>query len=81
MTLKGPIPRRVRAGKGGTIRRITERTSPRVFKHIALPAPSGIALLGAGLLLGIAISKNIRSPTFGWEWWTRIASLGLGLLT
>ena len=27
------------AGKGGTIRRITERTSPRVFKHIALSAP------------------------------------------
>src|SRR6476660_564421 len=27
------------AGKGGTIRRITERTSHRVFKHIALPAP------------------------------------------
>jgi len=28
------------AGKGGTIQRITERTSPRVFKHIALPNPS-----------------------------------------
>jgi polyphosphate kinase 2 len=28
------------AGKGGTIRRITERTSPRVFKHIALPSPT-----------------------------------------
>lgn len=28
------------AGKGGTIQRITERTSPRVFKHIALPAPN-----------------------------------------
>ena len=28
------------AGKGGTIRRITERTSPRVFKHIALPVPT-----------------------------------------
>ncbi len=28
------------AGKGGTIQRITERTSPRVFKHIALPTPS-----------------------------------------
>ena len=28
------------AGKGGTIRRITERASPRVFKHIALPAPT-----------------------------------------
>ena len=27
------------AGKGGTIQRITERTSPRVFKHIALPSP------------------------------------------
>ena len=27
------------AGKGGTIRRITERTSPRVFKHVALPTP------------------------------------------
>jgi polyphosphate kinase 2 len=28
------------AGKGGTIRRITERTNPRVFRHIALPAPT-----------------------------------------
>jgi polyphosphate kinase 2 len=27
------------AGKGGTIQRIRERTSPRVFKHIALPTP------------------------------------------
>ncbi len=28
------------AGKGGTIRRITERTNPRVFRHVALPAPN-----------------------------------------
>jgi polyphosphate kinase 2 len=28
------------AGKGGVIRRITERTSPRVFRIAALPAPS-----------------------------------------
>ena len=28
------------AGKGGTIRAITERLSPRVFKHIALAAPT-----------------------------------------
>ncbi len=28
------------AGKGGVISRITERCSPRVFKHVALPAPS-----------------------------------------
>ena len=30
------------AGKGGTIRRITERVSPRVFRVVALPTrPSG----------------------------------------
>jgi len=28
------------AGKGGTIKRITERVSPRVFRTVALPAPS-----------------------------------------
>ena len=28
------------AGKGGVISRITELTSPRVFRHVALPAPS-----------------------------------------
>src|SRR5215212_4656535 len=28
------------AGKGGTIRAITERVSPRVFRVSALPAPS-----------------------------------------
>ena len=29
------------AGKGGTIKRITERVSPRVFKVVALSAPDG----------------------------------------
>ncbi len=29
-----------RAGKGGTIKRITERVSPRVFRVAALPAPT-----------------------------------------
>jgi polyphosphate kinase 2 (PPK2 family) len=28
------------AGKGGTIKAITERVSPRVFRVVALPAPS-----------------------------------------
>ncbi len=28
------------AGKGGVIHRILERVSPRVFRHVALPAPS-----------------------------------------
>src|SRR6478672_8641258 len=28
------------AGKGGTIKRITERVSPRVFRIVALPAPT-----------------------------------------
>ena len=32
--------RRDAAGKGGTIRAITERVSPRVFRLVALPAPS-----------------------------------------
>ena len=29
------------AGKGGTIKAITDRVSPRVFRLVALPAPSG----------------------------------------
>jgi polyphosphate kinase len=29
------------AGKGGTIKALTERVSPRVFRVVALPAPSG----------------------------------------
>src|SRR6187549_3478065 len=28
------------AGKGGTIRAISERVSPRIFRVVALPAPS-----------------------------------------
>src|SRR6516165_11504236 len=28
------------AGKGGTIKRIVERVSPRVFRVVALPAPT-----------------------------------------
>jgi polyphosphate kinase 2 (PPK2 family) len=28
------------AGKGGTIKRITERVSPRVFRVVALPTPT-----------------------------------------
>jgi hypothetical protein len=32
--------RRTTAGKGDTIKRITERVSPRVFRVVALPAPT-----------------------------------------
>ncbi|NNC01194.1 polyphosphate kinase 2, partial [Corallococcus exiguus] len=28
------------AGKGGVISRITQRVSPRVFRHVALPTPT-----------------------------------------
>src|SRR5690348_5559814 len=28
------------AGKGGVIHRVMERVSPRVFRHVALPAPT-----------------------------------------
>src|SRR3984957_16180904 len=39
------------AGKGGTIKAITERVSPRVFRVVALPAPSDreVATLPAAL--------------------------------
>jgi polyphosphate kinase 2 (PPK2 family) len=37
------------AGKGGTIRAITERVSPRVFRVVALPAPDVLAALHAVL--------------------------------
>ena len=30
------------AGKGGTIKRLTERVSPRVFRIAALPAPTPV---------------------------------------
>ena len=29
------------AGKGGVIKRLTERVSPRIFKVVALPSPTG----------------------------------------
>jgi polyphosphate kinase 2 (PPK2 family) len=32
------------AGKGGTIKAITERVSPRVFRVVALPAAGEIAI-------------------------------------
>jgi hypothetical protein len=32
------------AGKGGVIKRITQRLNPRICKVVALPAPSGAAL-------------------------------------
>jgi polyphosphate kinase 2 (PPK2 family) len=38
--LKVCIVRRDGAGKGGTIKAITERVSPRVFRVVALPAPT-----------------------------------------
>src|SRR5882724_5677822 len=38
------------AGKGGTIRAITERVSPRIFRSVALPAPYDRA--GVELVMG-----------------------------
>ena len=34
------MAKRDTAGKGGTIKAITERVSPRVFRVVALPAPT-----------------------------------------
>ncbi len=36
------------AGKGGVIKRLTERVSPRVFRVVALPAPSEDQLTRSG---------------------------------
>ena len=36
------------AGKGGTIKAITERVSPRVFRLVALPAPASAIECEAG---------------------------------
>ena len=53
------------AGKGGTIRRITERTSPRVFKHIALPAPPSAGQVADvhPALHGALSRRPARSPS------------------
>jgi polyphosphate kinase 2 (PPK2 family) len=40
------------AGKGGTIKAITERVSPRVFRAVALPAPSDLRAEGIGEKVG-----------------------------
>src|ERR1700740_3705389 len=40
LRIMGVFEGRDAAGKGGTIRAITERVSPRVFRVVALPAPS-----------------------------------------
>ena len=51
------------AGKGGTIKRITERVSPRVFRVVALPAPDG-----AGEVADVcaAVSAGICPPGVRW---------------
>jgi polyphosphate kinase 2 (PPK2 family) len=41
------------AGKGGTIKAITERVSPRVFRVVALPAPSDREKTQMYMLLGV----------------------------
>ncbi len=39
-TAKAAADERDGAGKGGTIKAITERVSPRVFRVVALPTPT-----------------------------------------
>ena len=51
--------RRDAAGKGGTIKTITERVSPRVFRVVALPAPRSVA----GATTGSASRLAAGSPS------------------
>jgi polyphosphate kinase 2 (PPK2 family) len=41
------------AGKGGTIKALTERVSPRVFRVVALPAPSDREKTSSSTAVGI----------------------------
>jgi len=48
------------AGKGGVISRITQRVSPRVFKHVAL-RPREIADVHAALLRALPVGRGNHS--------------------
>jgi len=52
------------AGKGGTIKAITERVSPRVFRLVALPAPSDREIADVHAALHAAFSVSWRSGDF-----------------
>ena len=60
------------AGKGGTIKRILERTSPRVFRVNALPAPNGtIESAGGEELLINPGWRDIPQPELSPRGWPR----------
>ena len=70
------------AGKGGTIRRITERTSPRVFKHVALPAPDARVRSQMYVQRYIAHFPFGREVViFGCRWYNRAWALSLSWAT
>ena len=53
------------AGKGGVIKRITERVSPRVFRVVALPAPTDrerSQVIRADVLEGSLVRATDRRP-------------------
>ncbi len=50
------------AGKGGVISRITQRVSPRVFRHVALPAPTEREK--SQLYIQRYITSSVTSPSF-----------------
>ena len=51
------------AGKGGALKRITERVSPRVFRWTALPAPSSRE--EGGLRCTLAVAHGFVPPALG----------------
>ena len=60
------------AGKGGTIKAITERVSPRVFRVIALPAPTRGAHSSEELRVGIErLSRAGEDVKFDRSWYNR----------
>src|SRR5262249_36242327 len=49
------------AGKGGTIKALTERVSPRVFRVVALPAPSERQKLQLYMLPGWEVTMDLKA--------------------
>jgi polyphosphate kinase 2 (PPK2 family) len=59
------------AGKGGTIKAITERVSPRVFRVIALPSPSERQKARCTCSATCRISRGRRGGDLDRSWYNR----------
>ncbi len=59
------------AGKGGTIKAITERVSPRIFRVVALPSPTEREKASFTFSAISSISRRRRNRDFDRSWYNR----------